>query len=157
VNPPNATAEAILTQSWWDTGDAIRYFGARDGEVSQKAAVVERIARLQRGYTTATGWKLIIDDFDQQELCSRHEAFTFQLKCRYVSLALRYAVKDMPSKTWLSCSSEAIDSICQMNGVAHVKNKETVSCWHLASLRNNEAFPNPHIIGTKTSLPPLLD
>jgi hypothetical protein len=69
VNPPNVTAEAILTQSWWDTGDAIRYFGAIDGEVSPKAAVVERIARLQRGYATATGWKLVIDDFDQQELC----------------------------------------------------------------------------------------
>jgi hypothetical protein len=44
-----------------------------------------------------------------------------------------------------------------MDGVAHVKNKETVSRWHLAFRYNNEAFPNPHIIGTKTSLPPLLD
>jgi hypothetical protein len=58
VNPPNVTAEDILTQSWWDTGDAIHYFGAIDGEVSPNAAVVERIARLQRGYTTATGgWR----------------------------------------------------------------------------------------------------
>jgi hypothetical protein len=113
VNPPNATAKAILTQSWWDTGDAICYFGAIDGEVSPKAAIVERIARLQRGYIAATGWKLVIDDFDQQELCSWHEAFTFQLKCRYVSLALRYTVKDMPSKTWLSCCSEAIDSFIE--------------------------------------------
>ncbi len=44
-----------------------------------------------------------------------------------------------------------------MDGVAHVKNKETVSRWHLAFRRNNEAFPNPHVIGMKTSLPPLLD
>jgi hypothetical protein len=158
ANPPrNVAAEAILTQSWWDTGDAIRYFGAIDGEVSPKEAVVERIARLQGGYTTATGWKLVIDDFDQQELCSWHEVFNFQLKCRYVSLALRYAVEDMPSKTWLGCCSEAIDSIYRMDGVAHVKNKETVSRWHSAFRRNNEAFPNPHVIGTKTSLPPLLD
>jgi hypothetical protein len=28
---------------------------------------------------------------------------------------------------------------------------------HLAFHRNNEAFPNPHVIGMKTSLPPLLD
>jgi hypothetical protein len=157
VNPQDATAEAILTQSWWDTGDVICYFGAIDGEVSPKAAVVERIARLQRGYTTATGWKLVIDDFEQQELCSRHEAFTLQLKCRYVALALCYSVEDMPPETWLSCCSEAIDSIYRMIGVAHVKNKETVSHWHLAFRCNNEAFPNPHIIGTKTSLSPLLD
>ena len=44
-----------------------------------------------------------------------------------------------------------------MDGVAHVKNKGTVSHWHLASRRNNEAFTNPHIIGMKTSLPPLLE
>jgi hypothetical protein len=63
----------------------------------------------------------------------------------------------MPLTTWLDCCSEAIDSIYQMNGVAHVKNKETVSRWHLAFHRNNEAFPNPNVIGTKTSFPPLLD
>jgi hypothetical protein len=63
-DPPNVNAGAILTQSWWDTGDAIRYFGAIDGEVSPMEAAVERIARLQRGYTTATRWKLVIDDFD---------------------------------------------------------------------------------------------
>ena len=55
VNPPNVTAEAILTHSWWDTRDAIHYFGVIYGEVSSKEAVVARIARLQRGYTTATG------------------------------------------------------------------------------------------------------
>jgi hypothetical protein len=49
VNPPYVTAKAISTQSWWDTRDMICYFGAIDGEVSPKAAVVERIARLQRG------------------------------------------------------------------------------------------------------------
>jgi hypothetical protein len=65
MNPPNATAKAILTQSRWDTGDAIRYFCAIYGELSPKVDVVERVARLQRGYTTATGWKLVIDDYDQ--------------------------------------------------------------------------------------------
>jgi hypothetical protein len=44
-----------------------------------------------------------------------------------------------------------------MDGVAQVKNKETVLHWHLVFCCNNEAFRNPHIIGTKTSLPPFLD
>jgi hypothetical protein len=30
-DPPNLTANAILTQSWWDTGDAICYFSAIPG------------------------------------------------------------------------------------------------------------------------------
>jgi hypothetical protein len=142
ANPnPNPIAQAILDQSWWDTGDAIRYFGAIDGEVSPKEAVKERIAQLQRGYTTATGWKLVIDDFDQQDLCSLHESFIVQLKCRYVSLALRYALEDMPDKKWHECCQDAIDSINRVDGVEHVKNNQTVSRWHLAFRRNNEAFP----------------
>jgi hypothetical protein len=37
---PNPIAQAIY-HSWWDTGNAIRYFGAIDGEVSPKEAVEE--------------------------------------------------------------------------------------------------------------------
>jgi hypothetical protein len=72
----NPIAQAILNQSWWDTGDAIRYFGAIDGEVlPNEAGVGERIAKLQQGYTAASRWKLLIDDFDQQDLCSPYEIF----------------------------------------------------------------------------------
>jgi hypothetical protein len=78
-----------LDQSWWDTGDAIRYFGAIDGEVTPREAVQNIIETLQRGFATATGWKLDIDDSNQQDLCSPHAIFNFQLKCRYMHLALR--------------------------------------------------------------------
>jgi hypothetical protein len=71
-------ADAILNQSWSDTtGDAIRYFGSADGEASPKESVVDRITQLQKGYTAATGWKLVVDDFDQQDLCLSHEIFNF--------------------------------------------------------------------------------
>jgi hypothetical protein len=157
---PNPIAQAILNQSWWDAGDAIRYFGSMDGDVSPKEAVEERILKLKRGYATSTGWKLAIDDFDQQDLCSPHERFNFQMKCRYVSLALRYALADMPGQTWLECCQDVVASVNRVDGVDHIKNKETVSRWHLAFRRNNESFPNPHVHskdGNKTSLPPLLD
>jgi hypothetical protein len=86
----NPIAQAILNQSWWYTGDdAIRYFGAIDGEVLPNEYVVEIIAKLQQGYTAAAGWKLVIDDFDQQDLCLPYKIFNFQLKCRYISLALK--------------------------------------------------------------------
>jgi hypothetical protein len=129
---PNPIAQAILDQSWWDKGNAIRNFGAIDGEVSPKEAVEERIAKLQRGYATATGWKFDIDDFDQQDLCSPHEKFNFQRKCRYISLALRYGLEEMPDKTWLECCQDAVASVNRVDGVDHIKNKETVLCWHLA-------------------------
>jgi hypothetical protein len=156
----NPIAQAIANQSWWDTGDAIRYFGAVDGEGSPKEAVETRIEKLQKGYASSTGWTLVLDDFDQQDLCSKHDIFNFQMKCRYLSRALRYALEKMPALTWLQCCKEAVDSVNQTDGVSHIKNKETVSRWHLAFRRNNEAFPNPHVHskdGSKTSLPPLLD
>jgi hypothetical protein len=71
----NPLADAILNSSWWDTGDAIRYFGSANGEASPKESVVDRITQLQKGYTAATGWKLVVGDFDQQDLCSSHEFF----------------------------------------------------------------------------------
>jgi hypothetical protein len=50
----------------------------KNGEVSPKEAVVERIAKLQKGYTSATGWKLVIDNYDQQDLlCLPHEISNF--------------------------------------------------------------------------------
>jgi hypothetical protein len=116
-----------------------------DGDVSPKEAVEERILKLKRGYATSTGWKLAIDDFDQQDLCSPHERFNFQMKCRYVSLALRYALAEMPGQTWLECCQDAVASVNRVDGVDHIKNRETVSRWHLAFRRNNEAFPNPHV------------
>ena len=68
-----------------------------------------------------------------------------------------YALDEMPTKTWLVCCKDAVDSINRTDGVEHVRSKETVSCWHLTFRRNNESFPNPHIHSTKTALPPLLD
>jgi hypothetical protein len=50
----NPRAQAILNQSWWDTGDAIRHFGARDGEASAKDSAMARISRLQTLLTSRT-------------------------------------------------------------------------------------------------------
>jgi hypothetical protein len=50
-----------------------------------------------------------------------------------------------------------LDSINQTDGVDHIRSKETVSRWYLTFRRSNDAFPNPHVHSTNTSLPPLLD
>jgi hypothetical protein len=66
----------------------------------------------------------------------------------------------MPDKTWLECCNDAMATVNRIDGVDHIKNKETLSRWHLVFRRNDESFPNPHvhsIDGQKTSLPPLLD
>lgn len=50
--------------------------------------VEKRIERLKKGYTTAKGWKLVLDDFDQKGLLTAYDIFHLQMKCKYVSLAL---------------------------------------------------------------------
>jgi hypothetical protein len=90
-----------------------------------------------------TGWKLIIHDFDQQELCSDHDIFAFQLKCRCASLALRRALEDVANKTWLEPCNDALESIDRLDGMVHFKNNVAVSRWHLTFGQNNKAFPNP--------------
>jgi hypothetical protein len=65
----NPIPQAIANQSWWDTGDAIRYFGAVDGELSPKEAVEKRIEKVQKGYASSTGWTHVLDGFDHQDLC----------------------------------------------------------------------------------------
>jgi hypothetical protein len=41
--PDPMAQEAMLDQSWWDTGDATRHFGAIDDEMSPREAVEKRI------------------------------------------------------------------------------------------------------------------
>jgi hypothetical protein len=55
ANPDPIAQVIFLNQSWWDTSDAIIYFGAIDGEVSPTEAVENRITRPQRGHASATG------------------------------------------------------------------------------------------------------
>ena len=92
----------------------------RQGTGGKDAIILERIARLlQPGLSTVTGcWKCVIDDFDQQYyLFLPHESFNYQVKYQYVSLALRYALEEMPAKTWLDCCKDAVDNINhQTNG-----------------------------------------
>jgi hypothetical protein len=64
----------------------------------------------------------------------------------------------MSAKTWLSICKGAVDSVNHTDRVVHIKNKESISHWHLAFWQNNQAFPNPHVYskdGKKTSLSPL--
>ena len=57
-------------------------------QVTPKVAVETRIERLQSGYSTADGWKLLVDDFDQQDSCTRHEHFfSFDMSVHLTRLA----------------------------------------------------------------------
>lgn len=94
----NKKAAAILQKTYWDSLEAMKLFKELQGEKTNECtneeddlvmAVIERrIGRLSKGIGMASGWKLVLDDFDQNDLCSAYNIFNVQLKCRYIAFAL---------------------------------------------------------------------
>ena len=85
-------------------------------EMSQDVLVDidSRLERLKYGVSNPMGWKMLLDDFDQKDLCSSNEIFNIQTKSRYVCAALKYAAVNMPSQTWKDCCCFAIDTLAQI-------------------------------------------
>jgi hypothetical protein len=91
-----------------------------------KAMVRKRIGRLRRGHTTVGGWKLTLEDLDTRDICSAHDIFNIQMKCKYLSVALRIALDDMLSLTWCQCCNEAVQRVNKWETHEHIKNGETI-------------------------------
>jgi DNA-binding transcriptional regulator YhcF (GntR family) len=156
--------------SWWDSSNAFNLFGeqveqnnedANDDEEAWdvKAMVRKRIAKLRQGHTTVGGWKLTLDDLDTRDICSAHDIFNIQMKCKYLSVALEIALDDMPSLTWRQCCNEAVQRVNKWETHEHIKNGETIRIWHHDFRASSECFRNPNVYkrNGKPPLPPMLE
>jgi hypothetical protein len=156
--------------SWWDSTNAFSLFGERVDENNEdandeedawnvRAMVQRRIERLRRGHTIVGGWKLTLDDLDTRDICSAHDIFNIQMKCKYLSVALTIALEDMPSLTWRQCCNEAVRRVNEWEGHEHIKNGETVRIWHHDFRASSECFRNPNVYkrNGKPPLPPMLE
>ena len=159
---PGTVSAAILGQTYWESPEAMKLFGVVVGkgeEMSQDVLVDidSRLERLTYGVSNPMGWKMLLDDFDQKDLCSSNEIFNIQTKSRYVCAALKYAVVNMPSQTWKDCCCFAIDTLAQI-GHTEIKHWETIRLWHRHFRMNRECFTNPAIQRRYRTqfLPPLL-
>jgi len=124
-----------------------------------KAMVRKRIERLRRGHTTVDGWKLTLDDLDTRDICSAHDIFNIQMKCKYLSVALRIALDEMPLLTWRQCCDEAVARVNTWETHKHIKNGETIRIWHHDFRASSECFRNPNVYkrNGKPPLPPMLE
>jgi hypothetical protein len=162
---PSAAATAVANQSWWESPEAhvlfcdVKRSAGENGDLLFPREYVEtRIERLKQGFATAHGWKLVVQDFDARDLCTPNDIFTVQMKCKYVSLALRIALEEMPGIRWMQCCERAIQEFGRVEGHDHIGSPKTVQQWHLTFRRNNESFLNPKLLTHgKVMLPPLLD
>ena len=124
--------------------------------------VRKQIVRLRKGHTTVDEWILTLFDLDTRDICLAHAIFCFQMKGKYLCIALGIALDDsMPSRIWRKCYNEAVISVNKWEVQEYVKNGETVQIWHpdFGASRSNECFHNPNVYkrNGKPPLPPILD
>lgn len=70
--------------------------------------VTQTIKRLKNAYMKSDGWREIISDIDQQDMCTNHDIHMFPSKALYLAIALQLAMDHMQTKTWRVCCDEVI-------------------------------------------------
>jgi hypothetical protein len=102
--------------------------------------VEERIERLKQPSAGAHGWKLVVDDFDANELCPATDIFNIQMKSKYMSISLRFALVEMNAWKWQDCCDEAVKELNRLEGHQYITSGKTVMNWHHAFRNHNESF-----------------
>jgi hypothetical protein len=121
---------------------------------------------LHRAHLTPKGWKNILGDKDEKDLCSPYNIFSIQVKCKYLSAALAKALThyDTPLTFNEICAS-AVEKVNEFDfdGIVDVDvcddagsnanspnhsafmkitNPKTVMTW-LCTFHCDNNFPNP--------------
>ena len=66
----------------------------------------KRMTKFQHAYTIANGWKDLVNDNSQKDVCTRVDIFNLKQKAKYLVIALKIALDKMPLITWSdSCKS----------------------------------------------------
>ena len=110
--------------SYWDSTLARSTFGYyKPFDLYQQTKpvqeiVLERMMKLRSGYKTFNRWKNNILDGDKNKLCTHHDIFIIQLKCKYISIALKVALEnlDKSNLNWLDCCKLAIEKVDELEG-----------------------------------------
>ena len=84
-----------------------------------------RINKLLIASTYHNGWWQIIDNLDATDLCTEFDVFRIRTQARYLALALRLTLTQMPSKMWNQCIIDCIELVQKVDGVAPTKHPET--------------------------------
>ena len=125
----------------------------------------KRITRLKHAYTTANGWKDLVNDNDQKDMCTNVDIFNIKQKAKYLAIALKIALDEMPLITWSDSCSKALSIVDNFNSQLGDFDDEralkwggTIQHWLRLFRSNSESFPNPHYVRYgKILLPQLLD
>jgi hypothetical protein len=166
--PENLKAKVILGESRWDSPEALSLFvqgtnraGSKkrkkrnsdeSSEINVKQHISNQIRLLRRAYLTADGWRSIVDDKDEADVCSKHDIFMLQIKAKYLSVALTQVLSQYElGAALISICSDAIAKIDDVefdgfedddNECTRITDPRTIMRW-LRVFRTSNTFPNP--------------
>ncbi len=136
---PRATERA--NKSYWESPEVHTLFcelknGVGVGDESDVMlppdCVKEKIEQLKQPSAGAHGWKVVVDDFNANELCLATDIFNIQMKSKYMSLSLRFAMVEMNAWKWQDCCDEAVKQLNRLEGHQYITSGKTVMNWHHA-------------------------
>jgi hypothetical protein len=149
--PPttNVAANEILNQDFFELPEANCLFGmigvTTEEDVSVRTTIIERINKLTEGFSTPNGWKCVLEDRDSCNTCLAFQIYNIQIKCWYIAIALRIALRKMGQGaggvTWLECCREAMQTVNEFNKLTYIRYHQMIQQWHLIYRRNFECFP----------------
>ena len=166
VRHNNNDISNIVEQTFWNSPEAKCWFGRGEKDEIVEETVRQTIKRFKHAYMKYDGWKEIVSDNDQKEVCTNHDIFLIRSKAMYLAISLQLALDHMPTKTWGVCCDEAVAHVQkfhQLLGSDEVtamatKYGGTIQRWFRLWKANHHCFPNPYYVRNgKDPLPQLLD
>ena len=162
TDKPNIFSQEIF----WESPEAKCWFGRGNKSENVEDVMQETIENFKNAYLTCEGWRYIISDNDQENMCTLHDIHIIRLKAMYLAIALNTALQHMPQKTWAMCCDDAVTLVKEFyqhlgenssNSIL-TKNGKTIQKWFCTWKKNSCSFHNPHFIRHgKKVLPNLLE
>ena len=143
-----------------------------DQEMYIKQHLQTQLLKFKRGWLSENGWRNLIHDKDEFDKFSTTAIFDIRNKCKYISKALEFAIKNYSDCGWLQNCQSAISTIQEFESVDteefekednyncrwYITNPKTIMHWyHTFNHHNNQTFINQLSISDKVKYPPFLE
>jgi hypothetical protein len=134
--------EELHREISWDSPEYKRYFNPSDIE-SVRECLQRRIDDLAHVNRGERHWIDIIDNHDQDNICTSKHIFYIRNKCLLLAMSYKNALEFMGdfTKSWEQCCDKAIRD-CSDVGFNGIRSGRTITTWN-QWFRKHENFPCP--------------
>lgn len=86
-------------QTFWDSPEAKRWFGRGEKDENVEDTMSQTIDRMKNAYMNYEGWRSIVSDNDQEDMCTSHDIYRIRSKAMHLAMALNITIQQMTLKT----------------------------------------------------------